>query len=63
MSFILEHTRLGFCWLDLIALAILVVVIIVFVVQRRKLVQQEKDLEDQLSAKFAENMVDTEPKE
>ena len=46
MSFILEHTRLGFCWLDLIALAILVVVIIVFVVQRRKLVQQEKDLED-----------------
>ena len=63
MSFILEHTRLGFCWLDLIALAILVVVIIVFVVQRRKLVQQEKDLEDQLSGKFAENVVDPEPKE
>ena len=63
MSFIFQHTRLGFCWLDLIALAILVVVIIVFVVQRRKLVQQEKDLEDQLSGKFAENVVDTEPKE
>ena len=63
MSFIFQHTRLGFCWLDLIALAILVVVIIVFVVQRRKLVQQEKDLEDQLSAKYAENVVDTEPKE
>ena len=63
MSFIFQHTRLGFCWLDLIALAILVVVIIVFVVQHRKLVQQEKDLEDQLSGKFAENVVDTEPKE
>ena len=63
MSFIFQHTRLGFCWLDLIALAILVVVIIVFVVQRRKLVQQEKELEDQLSAKYAENVVDTEPKE
>ena len=63
MSFILEHTRLGFCWLDLIALAVLVVVVVVFVVQRRKLVQQEKDLEDQLSTKFAENVVDTEPKE
>ena len=63
MSFIFQHTRLGFCWLDLIALAVLVVGVVVFVVQRRKLVQQEKELEDQLSAKYAENVVDTEPKE
>ena len=63
MSFIFQHTRLGFCWLDLIALAVLVVVVVVFVVQRRKLVQQEKELEDQLSGNFGVDVVETEPKE
>ena len=37
MAFLLEHTRLGFCWLDLIALAVLLVVIGVFIYQHRKL--------------------------
>ena len=41
MAFLLQHTRLGFCWLDLIALAVLLVVIGVFVWQHRKLKKQE----------------------
>lgn len=30
MTYILEHTRLGFCWWDLIALIVLIVVIAAF---------------------------------
>lgn len=30
MAYILEHTRLGFCWWDLIALIVLIVVIAAF---------------------------------
>ena len=41
MAFLLQHTRLGFCWLDLIALAVLVVVIGVFIYQHRKLKKQD----------------------
>ena len=44
MAFLLQHTRLGFCWLDLIALAVLLVVIGVFIYQHRKLKKQEKEL-------------------
>ena len=38
----------GFCWLDLLALLILLAVIVVFVVRNRDLKKQQKDLEDQL---------------
>ena len=48
MAYLLEHTKLGFCWLDLLALRILLAVIVVFVVRNRDLKKQQKDLEDQL---------------
>ena len=62
MSFILEHTRLGFCWLDLIALAVLLVVIGVFIYQHRKLKKQEKELREQLSVIYADKTVEVEKK-
>ena len=34
MSYIIEHTRLGFCWLDIVALIVLLVVVIWFMVKR-----------------------------
>ena len=62
MAFLLEHTRLGFCWLDLIALAVLLVVIGVFIYQHRKLKKQEKELQDRLSAVYADKTVEAEQK-
>ena len=62
MAFLLQHTRLGFCWLDLIALAVLLVVIGVFVWQHRKLKKQEKELQDRLSAVYAYKTVEAEQK-
>ena len=55
MSYIIEHTRLGFCWLD-----ILLVVVIWFMVKRHDMKNEEKDLEDELSAIYAGDTVDTE---
>lgn len=62
MAFLLQHTRLGFCWLDLIALAVLLVVIGVFVWQHRKLKKQEKEFQDRLSAVYADKTVEAEQK-
>ena len=62
MAFLLQHTRLGFCWLDLIALAVLLVVIGVFVWQHRKLKKQEKELQDRLAAVYADKTVEAEQK-
>lgn len=60
MSFLFEHTALGFCWWDLPALIILIVVIVVFAKQRHDLKKQEKDLEDELSALYADDAVELE---
>lgn len=49
MSFILEHTRLGFCWLDLIALAVLILVVVLFVRKRNAMIREEKELEEKVS--------------
>lgn len=62
MSFVLQHTRLGFCWLDLIALAVLVLVIVIFVKKRRELIKEEKALEEQVSGLYANKALDTEQK-
>lgn len=59
-DFILRHTRLGFCWLDLIALAILLVVAVIYIHQHRKLKKEEKELKEQLSAKYADKTLETE---
>ena len=60
MAYVLQHTRLWWCWLDLVALAVLLVVIGVFIYQHRKLKKAEKALQEQLSAVYADKTVDPE---
>ena len=48
MAYLFEHPKVGFCWVDLLALLILLAVIVVFGVRNRDLKKQQKDLEDQL---------------
>ena len=57
MAYLLEHTKLGFCWWDLLALLILLAVVIVYLVRRHNLKKEQKDLEDQLSDLNAEDSV------
>lgn len=57
MAYLLEHTKLGFCWWDLLALLILLAVVIVYLVRRYNLKKEQKDLEDQLSDLYAEDSV------
>lgn len=63
MSYIIEHTRLGFCWWDLLALIILIAVIVVFAVRRSNLRDEQKELEDQLSDLYAEDSMEEQIKE
>lgn len=56
MSYILEHTRLGFCWWDLIALIILIVVAVVFAYKFMSMKKTQKDLEDQISEIYSEDV-------
>ncbi len=58
MSYIFEHTRLGFCWWDLLALVILVIVVVAFAVKRSKLKDEQDELDDQLSELYAEDSVE-----
>ena len=58
MSYIFEHTRLGFCWWDLLAVVILVIVVVAFAVKRSKLKDEQGELEDQLSELYAEDSVE-----
>ena len=57
MAYLLEHTKLGFCWWDLLALLILLAVVIVYLVRRHNLKKEQKDLEDQLSDLYADDSV------
>ena len=59
MSYIFEHTRLGFCWWDLLALVILVIVVVAFAVKRSKLKDEQDELEDQLSELYADCLLYT----
>lgn len=59
MSFILEHTRLGFCWLDLIALAVLILVVVLFARKRNAMIREEKELEEKVSGIYAQKAVDS----
>ena len=56
MSYILEHTILGFCWWDLV----LAGVAVYFFMKNRKRKEEEKDLEDQLSDLYADAAVEAE---
>lgn len=53
MSYIFEHSALGFCWWDLPAVIILIVVIAVFAWKHHDMKKQEKDLEDQIEGQYA----------
>lgn len=57
MSYILEHTTLGFCWWDLPAAIILILVIVVVAWKHHDMKQQERELEDQISALYANDTV------
>lgn len=56
MSYIFEHTRLGFCWWDLIALIILIVVAVIFIYKFLQMKKTQKDLEDQISEIYSEDI-------
>lgn len=58
MSYLLEHTKFGFCWLDLLALIVLIVVVVFFVKKNTKLKDEQKDLEDQLSELYAQDSIE-----
>lgn len=63
MRYIIEHTKLGFDWLDLLALIILLVVVIVWAVRRHNLKSEQDDLEDQLSDLYADDSLEAEEAE
>lgn len=48
MEFLFAHTRIGFCWWDLLALLILIAVIVIFIVKVHKQKKIEKELEDEI---------------
>ena len=62
MAYLLEHTKLGFCWWDLLALIILLAVVIVYLARRHDLKKEQKNLEDQLADLYAEDSVEEEGK-
>ena len=51
MAYLLEHTKLGFCWWDLLALLILLAVLMVYRGRRHNLKKGQKELEDQGSGR------------
>ena len=58
MRYIIAHSRLVFCWWDLLALIILLAVIIVWIVKRHDLKKEQNDYEDQLSDLYAGDSVE-----
>ena len=57
MSYILERTTFGWCWWDLLALAVLVGVIVYAAITMRKMKEQRKALEDRLAEQEATQAV------
>ncbi len=55
MAFILEHTRLGFCWWDLVCLIILLIVAGIFIYKFLKMKKIQHDLEDQISEIYSDD--------
>ena len=63
MSYLLEHIKFGFCWLDLLALIVLIVVVVFFIRKNTKLKDEQKDLEDQLSELYAQDSIEESQKQ
>lgn len=57
MAYVLEHTKLGFCGWDLIALIVLIVVIALFAWKYHDMKREQKDLEDRISELYADDTV------
>lgn len=60
MSYIIEHSVLGFCLWDLPAVIVLIIVIAGFIWKHHDMKKQEKDLEDQISELYANDTVELE---
>lgn len=58
MSYVLQHTVLGFCWWDLPALLVLVGIVVWAVMKHRKYAKIKKELEDALVEKDAAQSVE-----
>ena len=56
MSYIFQHTVLGFCWWDIPAAIALIAVIVVFIVKHREAKRIEKDLEDEISELYTDDV-------
>lgn len=59
LEYMFSHSVLGLCAWDLPALIVLVAMIVVFAVHRHKQKKREKDFEDQLADKLAQETVET----
>lgn len=57
MAYVLAHTKLWWCWWDLLALLVLVAVIVIYLVRRHNLKKEQKELEDQLADLYAGDSV------
>lgn len=58
MSYLLDHTKFGFCWLDIIA-ALLLIAVVIYVYKKLKKMKNEKEkLEEQLSSLNADLAVE-----
>lgn len=53
MAFIFEHSSLGFCWWDLLALIALILVIVIFVIKHQKTKNEIKRLEEETAGLYA----------
>lgn len=56
MSYILQHTVLGFCWWDIPAAIALIAVIVVFIVKHREMKRIEEDLENEVSELYSDDV-------
>jgi hypothetical protein len=56
MAYILEHTKLGFCWWDLAALVVLVAVVVIFAMKYVNMKTKQRDLENQVSEIYSEGV-------
>ncbi len=55
MSFILEHTKLGFCWWDLVALIVLIIIAAIFIIKFARMKKVQHDLEDKISEIYSDD--------
>lgn len=57
MSFVFEHSALGFCWWDLPAAIVLIVVVVAFIWKHHDMKKQERELEDEISKLYVDDTV------